>query len=105
MGSGCMKNSAVKNRDSGCRRPIIAITMGDPAGIGAEIAVKALADSKLYDTCKPFVIGDSKLVKDALGFTGINITQQRITKPGEGVYRPGVINVIDLDNIDLEAPR
>jgi len=97
-----MKSSDIKDRDLGRWRPVIAVTMGDPAGIGAEIAVKALADPRLYDICKPFVIGDLKMIKDALGFTGINVTQRRITKPKEGVFRPGIINVVDLDNIDME---
>ncbi len=40
-------------------RPIIGITMGDPAGIGPEIIVKALADPEIYEICKPVVFGDS----------------------------------------------
>jgi 4-hydroxy-L-threonine phosphate dehydrogenase PdxA len=36
-------------------RPIIAITMGDAAGIGPEVIVKALAFGKIYAICRPLV--------------------------------------------------
>jgi 4-hydroxythreonine-4-phosphate dehydrogenase len=39
-------------------KPLIAVTMGDPCGIGPEILVKALADRALYDRCRPVVIGN-----------------------------------------------
>ena len=38
--------------------PIIAMTMGDPAGIGPELVLKVLSDKKYYESCRPFVIGD-----------------------------------------------
>ena len=94
MASSCSKKSDV--------RPAIAITMGDPAGIGAELAVKALAGSEIYDICRPFVIGDSKMIADAISFTGSSIVQHRIAKPDDGVFEPGMIDVVDLNNIDMD---
>jgi 4-hydroxythreonine-4-phosphate dehydrogenase len=44
-------------------RPIIGITMGDPAGNGPEITVKALAHRELYDACRPIVVGDAKMLE------------------------------------------
>jgi 4-hydroxythreonine-4-phosphate dehydrogenase len=41
------------------QKPILGITMGDPAGIGPEIAVKALAEPNVYDICRPLVVADS----------------------------------------------
>lgn len=41
-------------------KPIVGITMGDPAGNGPEITVKALAHEELYDRCRPIVVGDAK---------------------------------------------
>ena len=43
-------------------RPIVAITMGDPAGNGPEITVKALSDPALYERCRPIVVGDAKMI-------------------------------------------
>ena len=44
-------------------RPVIAVTMGDPAGIGPEITVKALLDPALYGTCRPLVVGDAAVLE------------------------------------------
>ena len=44
---------------------ILGITMGDPAGIGPEITVKALAKKEIYDECRPLVIGDAAVMEEA----------------------------------------
>mgnify|MGYP000982076850 CR=1 FL=1 len=49
-------------------RPIVGITMGDPAGNGPELTVKALADAALYERCRPLVVGDAKMIEQAKGF-------------------------------------
>ena len=46
-------------------RPIIGITMGDPFGVGPEIAVKALADKNIYSLCGPLLIGNVKVPKSS----------------------------------------
>ena len=46
-------------------RPIVAITMGDPAGNGPEITVKALAHTDIYERCCPLVVGDAKMLEQA----------------------------------------
>ncbi len=43
-------------------KPSLAITMGDPAGIGPEVVVKTLSDSGIYKVCRPFVVGDGSLL-------------------------------------------
>jgi 4-phospho-D-threonate 3-dehydrogenase / 4-phospho-D-erythronate 3-dehydrogenase len=52
-------------------RPILAITMGDPAGVGPEIAVRALYDPATYRICRPLVIGDGSVMKAAVEGIGI----------------------------------
>ena len=44
-------------------RKILGITMGDPAGVGPEITVKALQDPKVYESCKPLVVGDAAILE------------------------------------------
>ena len=46
-------------------RPILGITMGDPGGIGPEIACKALNDPEVYKVCRPLVIGDAAVMDNA----------------------------------------
>jgi 4-hydroxythreonine-4-phosphate dehydrogenase len=45
------------------KKPLIAITMGDPAGIGPEIIIKALNHPRILQTCCPLVIGDRKILE------------------------------------------
>lgn len=80
-------------------KPILAITMGDPAGIGAEIVVKALAEhaDELYSVCTPVVVGDRAAMQDALGFTGNQrIVLRTVTAPSQALGAPGTIDLLDL---------
>lgn len=80
--------------------PTIAITMGDPAGIGAEIAVKSLQSPKTYAYARPLIIGDLDYVKDAVAMVGGGLAVNVISHPSEGLYRPGTLDIMDLDNVD-----
>ena len=52
------------------QRPLVAITMGDPAGIGAEVTAKALEDPWVYEKCRPFVVGNAAAMNSALDLIG-----------------------------------
>lgn len=79
-------------------RKTIAITMGDPAGIGAEIIVKALAGKGIYDKIIPVVYGDLDPLTDALRFTHHEDMKIRlISSPCEAIGNPGSIDLINHD--------
>lgn len=82
---------------------IIAIPMGDPAGIGPEITVKALNKQEIYDVCSPLVIGHAEVLKNALKMTNTNLNIRTINEPSEGLYEYGTIDVISLDNLDMSS--
>ena len=84
------------------KRPIIAITIGDPAGIGAEIAVKALDNEEIYKKSKPVIIGSRCLIDDALKFipSDLKLNVIKDTKGIRGEF--GTIDLIDLNNITLD---
>jgi len=84
------------------QKPIIAITMGDPAGIGAEIAVKALGNEEIYKKSKPIIIGSRCAIDDALKIIPSNLKVKVIkdTKEIQGEF--GTIDLIDLNNITLD---
>ena len=84
-------------------RSFIAVTMGDPAGIGPEITVKALDKKEIYDICKPVVIGNTAVLKNALEVTNISLAINEISEPSEGQYKHGTIDVISLDNLDMNT--
>ncbi|WP_338470774.1 4-hydroxythreonine-4-phosphate dehydrogenase PdxA [Niallia sp. XMNu-256] len=85
-------------------KPIIAITMGDPSGVGPEIIAKSLNDPNIYDQCQPFVVGDFKILKRALGITNINLELNSIANPEEGKFQHGTIDIIDLDLVSENLP-
>lgn len=83
-------------------REIIAIPMGDAAGIGPEITVKSLAKEELYTMCKPLVVGDANILRKAIEVTGVNLKVRVVSSPAEGSYDFGTIDVMDLANINIE---
>lgn len=81
-------------------KPIVGITMGDPAGNGPEITVKALAHSDLYDRCRPLVVGDAKILEQAAGFVGrSDIRIHRCEQVSDALFVPGTIDVLHLELI------
>lgn len=55
-------NDASQNQRGSKRLPRIGITMGDPAGIGPEVVLKAVAEREVVETCVPVIIGDAQLL-------------------------------------------
>ena len=55
------------------KRPILGITMGDAAGVGPEIIVKALKKEDIYKIARPIVFGDAKIINRAIGIIGADI--------------------------------
>ncbi|MFQ6095904.1 MAG: 4-hydroxythreonine-4-phosphate dehydrogenase PdxA [Candidatus Bathyarchaeia archaeon] len=82
-------------------RPVIGVTMGDPAGIGPEISVKSLMKSEIYKICKPVLIGDLNLLKDTAEALRLDVKFKALRSPRNAEGRIGVIEVIDLRNVDL----
>ncbi|QAT50113.1 4-hydroxythreonine-4-phosphate dehydrogenase PdxA [Caproiciproducens sp. NJN-50] len=83
-------------------KPIIGITMGDPAGCGPEITIRALAKKEIYDRCRPLVVGDIQCMRDALRVTNHpEIKLNRVSKPSEGKYEFGSVDVLHLDLVDM----
>lgn len=84
-------------------KPIIAIPMGDPAGVGPEIVIKALADSEIAQCAACVVIGDGAVLEQAMTFPGMpDLSIHRVASPEEGDYAPGILNLIDLNLIRTE---
>ena len=84
-------------------RAIIAIPMGDPAGIGPEITIKSLTKQEIYDVCKPLVIGDLEVLKKAASIVGADVAFNEVGAPSEGMFELGTIDVINLNNIDINT--
>lgn len=84
-------------------KPIIAIPMGDAGGIGPEIVVKALADKSVESVANCVVIGDKKIIDTALEITDTNLSINVVDKVCDCDFKRGVLNLIDLDNIETDT--
>jgi 4-phospho-D-threonate 3-dehydrogenase / 4-phospho-D-erythronate 3-dehydrogenase len=83
------------------KKPVIAITMGDAAGIGPEVAAKVLAQDRVYEICRPLVVGDARVMEKIIDDNKLRLSLNVIGDPGEGKFKQGNIDVLDLANINL----
>ena len=84
--------------------PLIAITMGDAAGVGPEIIMKSLAHATLYATCRPLVIGDANRLREAGRIAGLALEVHAVASPGEAKFAFGHVDCIDLGLIPAGLP-
>lgn len=84
------------------KKPVIAIPMGDPAGIGPEIVVKALASDKVQQAANCLVVGNQQVIENAYKITGISFETNIITDPAHANWKEGVLNLVALDNINMD---
>jgi 4-hydroxythreonine-4-phosphate dehydrogenase len=89
---------------SAAEGPIIAITMGDPAGIGPEITIKTLLDSTVYSICRPLVIGDAEVLEKVLPIVSDrSVVVRKVADVSNALFQPGVIDVIDIGAVDCDT--
>lgn len=86
-------------------RPIIGITMGDPFGVGPEIAVKSLADKNTYSLCRPLLIGNVNVFLEAVTLTGLELKVQPVKNENEADFKPGQIDVLQPADCLVEELR
>ncbi len=79
--------------------PRIALAMGDPAGIGPEIVIKALQDERVFEACSPTVIGDAGVMRRAPGWGADGPRLQAVSSLMEVPPQLGRIAIMDLDNV------
>src|SRR6478736_5902690 len=84
------------------KKPILAITMGDPGGVGPEIIAKALAHASVFDQSRPLVIGERRAMEAAIRITGRPLEVRSVAHPAEAGEHQGIVDLIDLNNIDIE---
>ena len=85
-------------------RPVIAVTMGDGAGVGPEVTVGALLAENAYRDCRPVVIGDVYRLELGAKALGVEADIVEIQDVAEAVFEPGRINVIDPKLLSHDLP-
>jgi 4-phospho-D-threonate 3-dehydrogenase / 4-phospho-D-erythronate 3-dehydrogenase len=83
-------------------KPSIAVTMGDPAGIGAEIVVRAFNNPVIFESAQPFVVGSPQPLLQAMQQTGIELPIQPISSPEQCKAQPG-IQLLTPPGLNLEG--
>ena len=83
-------------------KPAIAITMGDPCGIGPEVVVKALSDPRVYASCRPLVVGNTYAMERAVELTGSPLRISETGNPASAGVNPQVVDVLDIHNLNPE---
>ncbi len=81
-------------------RPLIGISVGDPAGIGPEITARALSLPEIYALCRPLVVAEAEMVKEAIQFSKLNLKTHIVSSPKKGLYQFGTIDLLNLKNLD-----
>lgn len=82
--------------------PIIGITMGDPASIGPEIAIKALLKKELYESCRPLIVGSAAVFNHINSLLNLNVEINAISSVSEAKFQYGVIDVFDLEDVKMD---
>jgi len=84
--------------------PVVGITMGDAAGIGPEVTMKALGDAEMYAICRPVVIGDARILERANHVVDGALSINRISRPADGRFELGRVDCVDLDLLPADLP-
>jgi 4-phospho-D-threonate 3-dehydrogenase / 4-phospho-D-erythronate 3-dehydrogenase len=84
-------------------KPKVGISMGDPAGIGPEICVKALAESHVRSLCDPVIVGDASVIERAVKLLGMDARVMSIGSLEDAEFGNNIINVYDLNNAPVES--
>lgn len=81
-------------------KPVIAITMGDPAGIGPEVCIKALASGKI-GFCHPVIVGSGDVLEHLINLLRMNLSTNTIENVEETEFKNSVVNVLDVGRIQI----
>jgi 4-hydroxythreonine-4-phosphate dehydrogenase len=83
-------------------RPLIAITMGDPAGIGPEIVVKTLAQAQIYKDCRPVIIGSAASLEEANLQVGSSLTINLLDGISSVKSEPAVVDLLEPAALSMD---
>jgi 4-hydroxythreonine-4-phosphate dehydrogenase len=88
----------MQNQDS--ILPTIALVPGDCTGIGPEQIARILADGNLAEIANLVVIGDARVIEMGMEYAGVRFDVERVASPRKASRKKGVVQLVDLGNID-----
>ena len=84
-------------------KPILGITMGDPAGIGPEILVKAVDKKETYEVCRPLVLGDPAIIEKAIEISHTGSKVHVVSSVEKAIFESGCLDVYKVKTPDLRS--
>ena len=81
-------------------KPVIAVVIGDPGGIGPEVICKAMAAGDLYDAIRPVLIGSKEVVESATKIAGANFQIRHVDSLDDAGMDPAILDVYDTGRFD-----
>jgi 4-hydroxythreonine-4-phosphate dehydrogenase len=84
--------------------PLIAVTMGDPAGIGPEIVARTFADPGFRDQNRALVVGDPAMLERAIRLLDLPLGVNEISEPEEASFEPGAVDVLAVGELPKDLP-
>src|SRR5215217_1018445 len=84
--------------------PLIAVTMGDPAGIGPEIVARTFADPGFGDENRAFVVGEPAILRRAIHLLDLPLVVNEISEPEEAAFEPGAVDVLAVGEVPSDLP-
>ncbi|WP_255945754.1 4-hydroxythreonine-4-phosphate dehydrogenase PdxA [Streptomyces odontomachi] len=84
--------------------PVVAITMGDAAGVGPEVIVKALAGAAAKLPFRPLVVGDAARLEKAVALCGVELRINPVRSVSEATWQAGQVDCLDLGGIPADLP-
>ena len=81
-------------------RPIVAITIGDPSGIGPEVVVKALTHQDMLEACHLLVLGSAPLLEQTARSLGLSLNATLVSSAAEATANP--VSILDMGNLNAE---
>ena len=84
--------------------PVVAITMGDPAGVGPEIVMKALGREEPWELCRPLVVGDEARLREAGKIVRSSLEVVAVQEPSQGAFRRGRVDCVQAGRLPPDLP-
>lgn len=87
-------------------KPIVALSNGDPSGIGPEIALKAIANADVRQQAAPIIVGSPEVYERDIALAGAPLEIRLLSHAGDATGVPGTLEILPFDQLDLsKCPR
>ncbi|MQA08186.1 MAG: 4-hydroxythreonine-4-phosphate dehydrogenase PdxA [Pseudonocardiaceae bacterium] len=86
------------------RKPVLAVTLGDPVGIGPEITAAVLAEAESAGLARGLAVGDAPVLRRAVDVLGLDVEVNAISSVADATFTPGILDVLDLGIVTMDLP-